>query len=160
VWFKEIPLWEQQPEDWWEEVPGLMALYPLCRHGLSPREAVQHAARSITEHEQEPIRRADWLFILNLFGTLAYPRLNPKEIIGSEAMQNSRWYREFRAEERREDILRILRARFGLQGTDDIATALQAVKKLELLDHYIGRSATCASVDEFRNDLQLQAANP
>jgi hypothetical protein len=33
VWFREIPLWEQAPEPWWEKHPGLMALYPLCQHG-------------------------------------------------------------------------------------------------------------------------------
>lgn len=37
----EVPLWEQVPQPWWEEVPALMPLYPLCRHGRPPREAGQ-----------------------------------------------------------------------------------------------------------------------
>jgi hypothetical protein len=32
LWFKEVCLWKLKPEAWWEDVPGLMALYPLCRH--------------------------------------------------------------------------------------------------------------------------------
>jgi hypothetical protein len=42
--YQEVRLWERTPEPWWEEVPPLMALYPLCRHRRSPRQAVAHAA--------------------------------------------------------------------------------------------------------------------
>jgi len=31
VRFREIRLWRQRPENWWEQSPGLMALSPLCR---------------------------------------------------------------------------------------------------------------------------------
>src|SRR2546422_77957 len=32
IWFREICLWKQEPAEWWEDSPGLMPLYPLCRH--------------------------------------------------------------------------------------------------------------------------------
>ena len=34
LWFREVPLWGLDPEPWWEEVPGLMALYPRDRPSL------------------------------------------------------------------------------------------------------------------------------
>src|SRR5438552_13769269 len=40
VWFREICLWLHEPQAWWEEAPGLMALYPLCRHSRSGKHAV------------------------------------------------------------------------------------------------------------------------
>jgi len=41
VWFREICLWQQDPRDW-ENVPGLMAMYPLSKHGRQPADAVVH----------------------------------------------------------------------------------------------------------------------
>ena len=32
VWPREVCLWEEVPAESWEDVPGLMALYPLYRH--------------------------------------------------------------------------------------------------------------------------------
>src|SRR5262249_30908629 len=26
LWFREVPMWEQQPQPWWEDVPALMPL--------------------------------------------------------------------------------------------------------------------------------------
>jgi hypothetical protein len=51
IWFKEICLWKQVPQPWWELVPGLMALYPLCKVKEEPAAAIAHAAAAIREHE-------------------------------------------------------------------------------------------------------------
>jgi hypothetical protein len=40
IWFREVCLWQEEPQPWWEEWPGLMALYPLCRHRRRHAEAV------------------------------------------------------------------------------------------------------------------------
>ena len=37
VFFREICLWQHEPQPWWDQVPGLMALSPLCRQERSPR---------------------------------------------------------------------------------------------------------------------------
>jgi hypothetical protein len=51
IWFKEICLWKQVPQPWWEHVPGLMALYPLCKVKEEPAAAVAHAAAAIRARE-------------------------------------------------------------------------------------------------------------
>ena len=53
LWFREVCLWEVVPEDWWQNVPGLMVLYPLCRHRQSPREAIRHSATAIEWGSQQ-----------------------------------------------------------------------------------------------------------
>jgi hypothetical protein len=40
VWFREICLWQQEPQPWWDQVPGLMALSPLCRQKRPPKEVL------------------------------------------------------------------------------------------------------------------------
>src|SRR6516225_8665818 len=47
LWFREVCLWELVPEGWWELAPELMALYPLCRHGRAPEDAIRYAAEAI-----------------------------------------------------------------------------------------------------------------
>src|SRR5207248_3469923 len=76
LWFREVCLWEVEPEDWWENVPGLMALDPLCRHGRTPGDAVRHAAEVIERTVTGAGERDDQLYFLGVFGGLAYPRLD------------------------------------------------------------------------------------
>ncbi len=73
VWFEEVCPWKLRPASWWETTPGLMALYPLCRHGKSRRGAVSHAAGVIQERVTDPMARGDMLTTLGVFGKLAYP---------------------------------------------------------------------------------------
>jgi hypothetical protein len=157
LWFQEVPLWQQEPEGWWEQAPGLMTLYPLCRHQRTPQDAIRHAATVIEGREADPGRRADHLVILNLFGELGYPRLNVARIIGREKMKASKLFQEVQTEERREtrraDILLVLTARFGPAGIPEVAAALHEVEEVEMLDRFIERAATCSSVDEFRDAL-------
>ena len=77
LWFREVCLWELRPEEWWERVPGLMALYPLCRHGRTPPDAIQHAAEAIGRAVSVASEREDQLFLLSVFGGLVLrQRLN------------------------------------------------------------------------------------
>ncbi len=57
LWFHEVCLWKVKPETWWEGVPGLMTLYPLCAHGKAPRDAVRHSAEVIEAIVSEPAQR-------------------------------------------------------------------------------------------------------
>jgi hypothetical protein len=160
VRLEEVPLWQQQPEPWWEESPGLMTLYPLCYHRRTPTNAVQHARRVIEEREPNEQERADLLFLLNLFGRLAYPGQDLTQIIGSELMNESRFLREIRAEDKRAAILRFLRGRFPGVDLTDIEATLQPIRDPDQLDSFIDLTATCGRIDDFRNALQVQVTSP
>ena len=92
---RQVPLWKQKPRPrWWEDAPGLMALYPLCDHGKKPSEAVAHAVECIEGKETDTVQRAEFLAGLAFFGELAYPKLDVVSIIGRERMKESKFYRE------------------------------------------------------------------
>src|SRR6266853_49142 len=67
IWFREVCLWQQQPQEWWEDSPGLMALFPLCQHGRPRVEAITHAAQRIAVCASDRIVRADLLTTLSIF---------------------------------------------------------------------------------------------
>jgi hypothetical protein len=157
VRFREVPLWEQDPQPWWEEVPGLMALYPLCRHQRRPRDAITHAVGVIEARTAEGPERADFLALLGTFGKLAFPRLDVKTIIGSEKMKESPFLREIkdqgRIEEKRIDILAILRRRFGTEADGALAARLDECPDLGHLNQLFTVALDCATLEEFRQAL-------
>jgi hypothetical protein len=63
LWFREVRLWRLKPEAWWEGVPGLMALYPLCRHQRSPRKAIRHSAEAIEHLALPEGEESRWLHV-------------------------------------------------------------------------------------------------
>jgi hypothetical protein len=164
LWFREVPLWGLDPEPWWEEVPGLMALYPLCRHGRKPRDAVRHAAAAIEERLVDPGARADGLYLLNIFGGLAYPRLDIEGLIGREKMRESKVYRaaveEGELKRQRTAILQVLRARFGPEVSAEFAAPLDALPSLERMEPLLDVAATCAHPEDFRAALGALPASP
>ena len=71
IWFREICLWQTEPQPSWESSPGLMALYPLFDHHETPEKAVAHAAQSIRVQSVDIIRRADLLMtVLAIFAQI------------------------------------------------------------------------------------------
>jgi hypothetical protein len=64
----EVLLWEVTPEPWWDEEPGLMALYPLCHHGEDPEAAIRHAAAAIERNASDVLERRDFLTFLSILG--------------------------------------------------------------------------------------------
>src|SRR5262249_15152695 len=64
LWLREVCLWRTKPEPWWEEQPGLMALYPLCQHDKQPREAIRYAAAAIERKVPLPGARDEALALL------------------------------------------------------------------------------------------------
>jgi hypothetical protein len=157
VWFREIPLWMQEPQPWWEEVPGLMALYPLCRHRRAPREVITHAAGVIEARTPDILDRADLLAYLSTFGHLAFPRLNVEAVIGSKKMKESPFLRkimnEGRIETLRANIRKILRRRFGEEATTAVAAPLDACADLDRLGHLFDIALDCPTIDDFRKAL-------
>jgi hypothetical protein len=157
LWFREVPLWEQDPQPWWEEVPGLMALYPLCRHRQQPRDAILHATGVIEAHTPDTPARDDFLAYLNTFGRLAFPRLDVAAIIGREKMKDSPFLREImnegRIEAMRADILRILARRFGEEAAPPLTPLLAECTDLDRLGELFDLALDCHAIAEFRSAL-------
>jgi len=164
LWLREVCLWRTKPEPWWEEQPGLMALYPLCQHEKQPRAAIRHAAEAIERKVATAGPRDDALALLSIFGEQAYPRLDVERIIGSEKMKESKMLRRIRQEgelaAKRSAILRVLRARFRSEPAPNLGSVLDAVEQPGQLEPLLDLAATCSNLDEFQNALQRQGAAP
>ena len=154
VRLREVLLWEVTPESWWDEEPGLMALYPLCHHKEDPETAIRHAAEAIEKNADDMLERRDFLTFLGIYGMLRYPLVNAVDIIGREKMRESAfaqlWVEETALMKDRSAILKVIRARLKLTQTDEIVSALELIKEPDRLDHLLDVAATCATIDEFR----------
>jgi hypothetical protein len=162
VRFHEVCLWQVEPAPWWEAHPGLMPLYPLCRHQRRPREAVTRAAEVIEGQVSDPSVRGDLLTTLGVFGKLAYPHLDPHSLIGRENMRESKFYQEIMAEgaleARRVDVLSVLEERFGPSVAAEIVAQVNRLDDLKQLDLLVRLAARCATLNEFRKALGPLAA--
>ncbi len=158
--FREVPLWEVIPQPWWEDTPELMALYPLCRHGPPPRESIVHATEVIEHRIGGGVERADALILLDLFGEMAYPRLDVEAIIGSEKMLESKigrsMQRRGQLQQARMDILLFLRKRFGPETLSDLESVLGDIDSLETLNTLLDHAVDCRSLAAFRTELPVQ----
>jgi hypothetical protein len=154
VRLEEVLLWEVTPEPWWDEEPGLMALYPLCHHGEDAEAAIRHAAESIERNASDVLERRDFLTFLGVYSNMRYPLVNAIDIIGREKMRESafarEWFEDGSLQTLRASILRVLRSRKKLTQTDEYSSALELVKEKDRLDHLLEVAATCATIDEFR----------
>jgi hypothetical protein len=161
LWYREVCLWEVTPEQWWDNVPGLMALYPLCRHGRPPREAVRHAADTIERMVTEQGEREDHLFLLNIFGELAYPRLNVERIIGSAAVIGEskivkRIRREADIERLQTDLLIVIGGRFGDDVAAELAPGVNSVDDPQVLERLLKQAVAGSSLETFRSALKSE----
>jgi hypothetical protein len=154
VWFREVCLWQVQPEPWWDEVPGLMALSPLCRQERPPGDVVGHAVQAITARTPDTIQRADMLTTLAIFGNLAHPRIDIVNLVGREQMRESKIIEEFRVEKGREDILQVLEAKFGRAAAAEFGPILETVSDGDRLDKVLRLAAKSSRLKEFRDRYQ------
>ena len=152
VGFVEKPLWEIEPEAWWEDEPGLMALYPLCRHQQEPVESVLHAASQIEEKEKDGAIKADLLTSLGIFGRLAYPGIDVLSLIGREKMKESLAYKEIMDEgstkTRREDLLEVVASRFGKPAVASVKRALKSARDLDQLHSLFKLALNCSNLEQ------------
>lgn len=162
VRFREICLWRQQPQPWWEESPGLMTLYPLCRHRASPAQALTHAAQAIRGHERDSVTRANLLTTLAIFGRLVPSGVDVLELIGREHMKESPMYEEImlegRIETRRADILEAVQLRFGAKAAAEFEKGLRGVNDLETLSRLHRLAIQSRRVTEFRRGFAAETA--
>jgi hypothetical protein len=160
VWPREVRLWEEVPEASWESVPGLMALYPLCRHSRTPTRAVTHAAAAIGRASGSARQRADLLTVLGIFGRLAYPDLDTFALIGREQMKESPAYQEIMDEgsmlTQRANILTVLEERFGPEAAEQVRADVQTVEDLTGLERLFRLSVRCADLAVFREELRAE----
>ncbi len=157
LWLREVCLWQTRPEAWWEEQPGLMALYPLCQHGKQPREAVQYAAETIERQVTIPAPRGEALALLTIFAEWAFPRLDVERLIGSEKMRESRMLRRVRREgelqRQRADILEVVEARFGPQAATELSPAINGLEDLDQATRLFRLALRSQSLEEVRSAL-------
>jgi hypothetical protein len=158
VWFREVFFWQVQPEPWWDEVPGLMALSPLCRRQGTLGDVVGRAVQAITAHTPDTLQRADLLTTLGIFGKLTYPALDVFQVIGRRQLQESKFYQEIQEEARvekgREDILQALDAKFGRAAAAEFGPILETVTDGDRLDKLLRLAAKSSRLKEFRDRYQ------
>jgi predicted transposase YdaD len=134
-----------------------MALYPLCRHHRSRRQAVAYAAETIVARTPDHILRADLLTTLAIFGKLAYPNLDVLGIIGREQMKESKFFQEVleegRLEGRRVALLETLDWRFGSGCVAELAETVGGLNDPEQLAELQRVATTCRRLADFRRAL-------
>jgi hypothetical protein len=160
VWFREICLWEQKPAEWWEETPGLMPLFPLCRHRLPRRVAIERAAAMITDHTRDRIQRATLLTTLGIFGRLVYRDLPVMDLIGREAMKESPFYQEIAAATARGAVEKVLEVRFGSKAVEEFHAVLESIGDEERLTELVGVAAQSRRIADFRRALMSATTVP
>jgi hypothetical protein len=157
LWFREICLWRERPEPWWEQVPGLMTMLPLCAHGRSAEDVVTFAAQRITAQVPDLGTRGDLLTALGFFGRLVYPGMPTFNLIGRENMRDSPFYQEIQmdAELRtsRAYILEALEARFGADTSAEFRDALDNVTDPARLSELHRTAIKCRGIGAFRRAL-------
>jgi hypothetical protein len=149
LWFREVCLWEVEPEGWWQGAPGLMVLYPLTRHRQSPQEAIRHSAAAIEQLALPGGEQADWLSWLGIFASRLIPRREVMQLIGEEKMRESSFYRGIVGEGERNAILCFLRARFGSELPEDLVARLNRLYEPRQLEPLAQLAATCSRLEEF-----------
>jgi hypothetical protein len=128
VRFDLICMWRQQPQPWWEQVPGLMAMLPLTAHGRPEEDAVTYAARSITATVTDTVIRG------NLLATLEVIALG-------------------RLEQARADVAQVLAARYGPEAAAEFTEALKAIRDAGKLAELHLLAVKCRGLSAFRRAL-------
>jgi hypothetical protein len=159
---RQVPLWEQEPQPWWENVPGLMTLYPLCRHGRAPGEAIERAAAAIRSRVPPGTQQADDAFLLTVFGGMITSRRFAEAIVGREILMASNVVKEMASamvlDARRDAVLSALEVRFGSEAAARFRETTNAQESAHRLKELLRAAVSCTSPDEFAQ--ALTAAPP
>lgn len=164
LWFREICLWQIEPQPWWEDVPGLMTLLPFCKNEQEPEQVIQRAAEAIKQKTESHVLRADLLAVLGIFGRLAMPKIDVLHLIGREQMKESPFYQEILAEgkleTKREDVLEVLQIRFGSQAASEFQGPLDAINDREHLAELHRLAVKCKTITPMRRALKAAKSSP
>jgi hypothetical protein len=150
IWFREVCLWQEQVEPWWEHYPGMLALTPLCRHECSLPDAIARAAAAIKRREMDSLRRADLLTTLGIFGRLKDRTLDVLSIIGREQMRDSVPFQKGERIQARKSVLLVLRLRFGDETVTEFEAVVNRMENLEQLEALHKLAVQSRRVSQFR----------
>jgi hypothetical protein len=157
IWFQVICLWRLHPQPWWESVPGLMTLYPLCAHARPAKDAIVFAAHAINARMTDTVTRGNLLATLSIFGNLAYPDIDTKQLIGVELMRESKFLAEIEMDAelkaRREDLLKTLEIRFGAEVAAQFQEPLSRITNPDKLTQLLQPAIKSRRVAGFRRAL-------
>ena len=160
VCFREICLWKETPQPWWEDSPGLMALYPFCRHGLRSADALTHAASAIRNGESDSLIRANLLTTLAIFGKLVDRKVDVLGLIGRQQMKESPLYQEImdegKIETARTCLQAVLDGRFGNKATP-FTKAIHGINDEASLLRLHRLAIRCRGLAEFKRGLSEEA---
>lgn len=164
VWFREVCLWQVEPQPWWENVPGLMALSPLCRQEQSPHHVVGSAAEAIAARTADTVQRADLLATLAVFSKLVYPGFDVVNFIGRHQMKEPKviayFQEEARVEEARRFVLDDLEIKFGPAADKEFTFALNRITDRKQLGRLHRLALRCSSLEQFRDRFPKSARQP
>lgn len=149
-----VRVWELEPALGLAH-PGLMPLFPLMRHEQRPPELLDRCVARLEEWQTPTDERERLLECLGSLASLRYDRNTVMEWLGRLHMIETPlmdWLRaegkaEGKTEGKAEDILKILAAR-GFQVPDAIEQKIRTCQDLELLDRWLTRAVTAASLEE------------
>jgi phosphate uptake regulator len=131
-----------------------MALSPLFCLRQPVEQTVAHAARCIKKHASDRIREAELLTVLALFGKLTRPNFDPLNVIGREAMKESKFYQDILdeggANAFRIAVLEVLATRFGKASLNALKDSLQAVSDADDFPELLRGAARCRTIAGFR----------
>jgi predicted transposase YdaD len=135
----------------------------LCRHQRTSAQAVAYAAAKIQQQEIDRGRWADLLTIMGIFGRLADRSLEVIPIIGREQMKESPFYQEIMQEgevkRAREDILAVVRLRFGDEAVAECQDLINAIDNLERLNELHQQAVVSRRFSQFRRCLTSQSSS-
>jgi hypothetical protein len=98
------------------------------------------------------------LTTLAIFGKLAYPRIDVVGLMGREQMKESKIIEEFqeetRLETRRQDLVKVLDAKFGRRAAAEFAAPLSTVSDSDRLDRLLRLAVQSAGLEQFRDRFQ------
>lgn len=156
--YRVVKLWEMDYHGLalGREAPGLAPLIPLMRHQEQPEEAFRLSLK-VLEGIGDQATRNELYGLTYLLSGLIYPKELLKGLFKKEILMESVTYQEAVQEGvekgKREDLERILEARFGPLPTG-IREKIRAASLVERLDELILKAATVSSLEEFSRQIE------
>jgi hypothetical protein len=131
---------------------GVVPWVPLTRFDGPPEDLLDRCRQRI-ETQAHPKDQANLLAVSQVLTRLKFPHPEMLALLGgSEVMIESPLITELLAKRTQENILKVLKRRFG-KLPHEIATRLRAVVREKELDDLLGLAADCPSLEAFRERL-------
>jgi hypothetical protein len=131
---------------------GVVPWVPLTHFDGPPGDLLTRCRERI-EQQAHPNDRDNLLAVSQVFARLKFPQPELLALLGGErVMIESPLIMELLAKTRQEDIVTVLKRRFG-KVPPDIIKHLRVIVKEKKLNQLLGLAADCPSVEAFRDQL-------